>query len=206
MEYIYKDDFEEIKKDFESLGEGYIERIQLMYSILKESDWALVIKCHAILESVVTELLLAHTDQSSLRDLIERLPLSDEEIGKMKIAKDYDCIPRSQRSFVRSFSTLRNNLVHKVGNINFNFEDHVSTLNKEQKKNWSRSYSWWADDDDGEENVWGQDSLKHPKIAVWLSVFFFMVTHSTDTLGTKTKNKMQKAMNRRARDLVESGI
>ncbi|WP_257818401.1 hypothetical protein [Burkholderia glumae] len=104
-----------------------------LLALLDGDDWSLVIKSHALIESLVTELIVSKIDQPTMKSFIERLPLSDNEIGKIRIAKDYGILSAGQRSFLKNFSELRNRLVHRVENINFKFLEYVANLDKNQK-------------------------------------------------------------------------
>ena len=121
--YLTKKQVAEILNDTKnSMAKGLIDKTEFMLSILKTDDWSMIIKAHALIETIVTELIIAQTEEEKLKSLIERLPLSDEQIGKLKITKDYNLLTSEQRVFVKRFSELRNMIVHKFENINFNLD------------------------------------------------------------------------------------
>lgn len=52
-----------------------------------------------------------------------------------------------QRRFIRYFSELRNSLVHRLDNLGFTFENYVSTLDTNRRRNLKESVAWFADDE-----------------------------------------------------------
>ncbi|MCM2538690.1 hypothetical protein [Burkholderia glumae] len=147
-----------------------------LLALLDGDDWSLVIKSHALIESLVTELIVSKIDQPTMKSFIERLPLSDNEIGKIRIAKDYGILSAGQRSFLKNFSELRNRLVHRVENINFKFLEYVANLDKNQKKSWQEAYTWFErEGDEGKESVWSAAAIDNPRWAVFMSVFMFVI-------------------------------
>jgi len=171
--YLTKEQVAEILNDTKnSIAEGLRDKMGFMLSILKADDWSMIIKAHALIETIITELIIAQTEEEKLKSLIERLPLSDEQIGKLKITKDYNLLTSEQRTFVKRFSELRNMIVHKFENINFNLEEHINSLDKNQKKSWLKTITWYTDKDTKEK--WEKISIEHPSIGLWFSTMMFI--------------------------------
>ena len=152
----------------------------------------MIIKSHALIETLVTELILSKIEKSKLRSLIERLPLSDTEIGKIKIAKDYALLSSEERKFIKTFSELRNKSVHKFENIDFNLTNYVDSLDRNQKQSWKQSWKQsftWFENSKTTEKSWKEKTLSSPKIAVWLSPYMFVATTvvKINELNTMTK-------------------
>lgn len=143
--YVYMSDVERLVREMGQGMDESLERVteQLM-PFIDDTDWAMVIKLHAAIEAMITQVILAHTNQESLRSVIERLPLSDNQTGKGRIATALGLITSSQFAFLRKFSELRNSLVHRVENLDVNLKDYFAGLDREQKKSWRTAIAWTA--------------------------------------------------------------
>jgi hypothetical protein len=116
-------------------------------SLVEESDWSFVIKIHALMESAFTHLIsqtltISVKDYSpetfneqSLSQLLAWIELSGKRVGKIAFAESLGLIFDFQRSFISRLSELRNELVHKVTNVSFEFPKYVASLDKNQKAN-----------------------------------------------------------------------
>ena len=87
-----------------NLTNSVIEKIDFLIPLLDADDWTMIIKSHAVLENIITNLIITKIDEPKLEKLIERLPLSDDEIGKLLITKEYDLIHEDQRTFIKKLS------------------------------------------------------------------------------------------------------
>jgi len=186
----------------DEISEEVKKNQDFLLSLLDEDDWSVIIKSHALIESLLTELIIKKTEQNSLKSVVERLPLSDEQIGKLKIAKDYGLLSAQQRSFVKKLSSLRNDLVHKFENIDFDLKTSVNELDKNQKKSWQKLLTWYAKDDETKQ-YWEKAALENPKLAVWFSVFMF-VSLTLVTLGEiKVKTKINALANETSKKILD---
>ncbi len=132
--YLYRDEAERLTAEMrEGLGTALRNISDQLLEFLTDNDWAMVIKLHAAIEATITQVILAHTNQEVLRPIIERLPLSDNQTGKGRIAVELELITKSQFTFLRKFSELRNSLVHRVENIGFNIVEYFERMDGAQK-------------------------------------------------------------------------
>lgn len=170
--YLLKNQAQDLlRKVIDDLLNNLKGNSDFMVTLIQDDDWSMIIKSHALIESLVTELLLAVTEEPKLRKLIERLPLSDEQMGKVKIAKDYELLSSRERAFIKKLSSLRNDLVHDFENINFKLEDYVKTLSDNgQKKSWQSAFTWYEEEEQKVDS-WKAYTLSKPKIAVWMAIF-----------------------------------
>lgn len=172
--YLYSDKAQQL---LANLGKEMTDELKgktdFMLSLLSEDDWSIIIKSHTLIEALVTELIVAKTEESDMKVVIERLPLSDKQIGKVRIAKNYDLLTSEERAFICRFSELRNQLVHRFENVDFNLEEYVSGLDKGQREMWQKAFTWF-EEGIAEENSWKESTITNPKMAVWLSVFMFV--------------------------------
>jgi len=160
----------------------------------------MVIKLHAAIEATVTQVILAHTNQDVLRSVIERLPLSDNQTGKGRIAVELGLITSSQFSFLRKFSELRNNLVHRLENIDFDLRKHFEGMDKEQRKAWRKAIAW-------QDTAVKQEALavmldQNPKMALFLSVFTLVTLMTVAEQEYLVRRKVDFLSERTMRELV----
>ena len=86
--YVYKDEATALLRESADSMVATIERHRdKLFDLVNETDWALVIKLHATLEATVTQLVVAYT-ADELKPVVERLPLSDAQVGKAKMGVD----------------------------------------------------------------------------------------------------------------------
>jgi len=198
--YLYKDDAERLTAELKKgLKVALTDVSTQLLDFLKDSDWAMMIKLHAAIEATITQVILAHIDQQVLRSVIERLPLSDNQSGKGRIALDLGIITKSQFTFIRRFSELRNNLVHRVENINFDLKKWYSDLDAQQKKSWRSAIAWQEGEVKQEALI---DMLEsNPKLGLFLSVFTivtlltcaeqeYLVRSKVDMLSDRTMKEL----------------
>lgn len=167
------------------------DKVEFMRSLLDADDWSMIIKTHALIETIITELIITCTEEDKLKPLIERLPLSDEQIGKLRILKDYNLLTVSQRLFIKRFSELRNMTVHKLENINFNLEEYINTFDKNQKKSWIKTLTWYTEEASVQED-WGIIILHQPKIGLWLSTMMLVSLVSLEIKKLQGSKKVRE--------------
>jgi len=203
--YIQKDDaIKLIDKVRISSIENLIEKINFMKTLLQADDWSMIIKSHALIETLVTELIISQIDEEKLKSLIERLPLSDEQVGKLKITKDYNLLTQEQRKFIKRFSELRNMIVHKFENINFNLDEYSKSLEKNQKKSWLNIITWYANDDIKNKEDWKKISDDNPSVGVWFSVVQLVSEITLKSEELKGHTNIQKQADKTIKELLSN--
>lgn len=173
---------EAIKEAFDTVQ----ARVDQVASFLDESDWALVIKLHTMVEAAVTQLLVAHTD-SALHQVMKHIPLSDVNTGKARMAKDLGLISSSQLGFIQRFSTLRNKLAHNADNLEFDLKEHVRKMDSNQRRQWKRDLNWAPPG-----GIVGEDrdsAIEEPKTELYLSIIRLMSLMAVDETFKKLNNK-----------------
>ena len=108
------------------LGSGFLS------DLLSEDDWSFVIKSHALLEAAVSQLLTHHIGDQRLASIVERLELSNMQVGRLAFVRALDLLDKPHHRFIRSLSELRNDLVHDVHSTRFHFSDHLAAMDKNQ--------------------------------------------------------------------------
>ncbi len=201
--YIFKDEAKKLLNDSsDSMISELRQKSDFMLALIEDDDWSMIIKSHALVESLITELLVSKTEEPKLKSLIERLPLSDDQIGKIKIAKDYELLSTSERSFIKRLSELRNSLVHKFENIDFNLINYVNSLDKNQKKSWQKTFTWY-EHGRSVENSWVENTLSKPKISVWMSIYMFVSLTVVKISELKNQTQIDDASQRTINELLK---
>jgi hypothetical protein len=158
------------------LGTGFFDTLMSM------SDWALVIQGHALIEAAVGDALTVAARNSKLRSIYDRLPLSDPRAGKVAFARAHDLLGDEEFAFLQTFSELRNQLVHKIGNIKFSLSDHVATMDGSQLKTWRSRFRGIGLTDSMAD--WLHDAARNkPRGAVWMAVVLIvyrLLPHTED--------------------------
>lgn len=199
--YLYRDEAERLTEEMrQGLNKALRQISDQLLAFLEDTDWAMVIKLHAAIEATVTQVILAHTNQDVLRSVIERLPLSDNQTGKGRIAVELGLITSSQFSFLRKFSELRNNLVHRLENIDFDLRKHFEGMDKEQRKAWRKAIAW--QDTEVKQEVLAEMLDQNPKMALFLSVFTMVTLMTVAEQEYLVRRKVDFLSERTMRELV----
>jgi hypothetical protein len=187
------------KSDADALLKGMLDGVQgvvkshvnFLFNIFEEDDWSFVIKSHALVEAAMTQLLVDSVGDERFKRIFERLPLSDDESGKLAVAKELGLLEKDHRRFVRFFSTLRNSLVHRVENVGFLFEPHIAKMDPAQKKSWQDSIIWFPQPEETRKQ-WREIALKQPKIALLIAVYRLVVECSITSSQLRTTKSLDK--------------
>jgi hypothetical protein len=168
--YLKKTDAQDLLRTFsDKVGSKLQETNEFLAHLAEEDDWSFVIKSHALIEATVTRLITSTLGDKRISPPLERLPLSDNQMGKIAIAKQLGVLDGPQRKFIKWYSELRNSLVHKVENIEFSFSEHWAGLDQNQKKAWKKTIDWSR-----KTNEPNKDFCKlienQIKTALWLSI------------------------------------
>jgi hypothetical protein len=107
-----------------------------------EDDWSFVIKSHAFLEAALTHLLAEHLGKEDLLPVFAYLETSNVRTGKLAFVKAFDLLDKGARRFIHTLSELRNDLVHEVSNVNFNFATYVSSLSDKERKEFIGAFEY----------------------------------------------------------------
>jgi len=199
------------REDAENFLGGLTDRLagefgavhKVLYRLLKEDDWSLVIKTHAMLEAIVTDLIIARTNEAQLKSVVERLPLHDNQIGKLAIVKQYGLLTKGQLRFIRCASELRNELVHRLENIDFCFEQYVASMDGNQRKALSESLTWHSLETEASE-AWSKAALENTKVAFWFSVYMLVTIVVLDSETLKMREELDEMALRATRELLQT--
>jgi hypothetical protein len=135
-------------------------------ALYAEDDWSFVVKAHALVEAVVSDLLTSHVGRQSLKPIFERLELSETSTGKLAFVKALGLLRAEELGFVKRFSELRNRLVHNVRNVSFRFDSYVAGLDRNQRKAFQSALTYFTASHK-EVPDWRETALRRPKMALW---------------------------------------
>ena len=139
-----------------------------------ENDWSFVIKSHAFLEAALSHLIANALEAPALGSILAHVDTSNTRSGKLAFLRELDLLDDASRRFIKSFSELRNSLVHDVSQVSFSFSEYLAGLDKQQKDNFAKSFSLFATgptfERNGKEVSTRQFVLQSPKQSVWFSL------------------------------------
>jgi hypothetical protein len=139
-----------------------------------EGDWSFVVKCHAFLEAALSHLLADVLSEPALQGVFANTETSNNKSGKLAFLKHLDLLNDDARRFIRSFSELRNGLVHDVSQVGFSFATHIESLNRQQRQSFVKSFGYFANGPtfgrDGKSISTHDFLIQHPKQGIWYSV------------------------------------
>jgi len=99
-------------------------------SLLKEDesdDWSFVIKLHALLEAAVAHVIIAKMELPEAQDFVARLNMQGQT-SKTTLGKARRVLESKHVTFITALSTIRNECVHDVRNVDFMFAGYVEHL------------------------------------------------------------------------------
>jgi hypothetical protein len=142
--------------------------------LVNEDDWSFIVKSHAFLEAAISHLLADSLSEPALQAVFANTETSNSRSGKLAFLKTLDLLNEDARRFIRSFSELRNSLVHEVSQVDFNFTTHLKSLDKQQTDKFVKAFGYFANGSTFERNGDLVDTrsflLKNPKQGLWYSV------------------------------------
>ncbi|MEN3327558.1 MAG: hypothetical protein V7638_2365 [Acidobacteriota bacterium] len=201
--YLYR---EEAKGLLANLAHSSIdlleEKLMFLLDLLKEDDWTFVIKAHALIETAVTQMLVEHLGEVELMKIVELLPLSENRTGKIAVARQLKLLDDKQRRFVRFFSELRNSLVHRLDNLNFTFENYVSTLDSNQRRSLKESVAWFADDEQMRKE-WEMIAEDNPRVGVYIAIHCLMAHCILSTQQSSALREIDEMAIRTTKELLD---
>jgi hypothetical protein len=164
-----------------------------------DSDWACIIKLHALIEGAVST-VLATTLDPRLKRAFERLPLSDRDVGKVVFASQLGLLSDGHAKFVRMLSELRNRLVHNPRNMTFTLKAYIESLDRNQQRTFVSTLQQAIDVDDSAATPSAADYLEQPKVYI-LSVATVVIA-----VCVKATVRVERAAVRRRRQRIKTEL
>lgn len=135
---------------------------------LEQNDWSFIVKAHALLESVVCQLLATHLRQPALEYVLAQKVQMEQRIEMLKAV---DITDSTQRQMMRLLGKLRNNLVHNAQQTDFRFGEYFK--NRNNRRNFVEAFATtWPDPIPGTTPPLSRADyvLQKPRYAIWMSV------------------------------------
>jgi len=126
MSDLFDEAIHEIEKEIK-VPEGFFK------GLLNEDDWSFIIKIHALIEAVISFLLVKSLSKPKLKNVISFLELSNTRTGKLAFIKDLNLLKKKHRRFIKCLSEIRNSLTHNVSNVGINLDGFFNELNKQKR-------------------------------------------------------------------------
>lgn len=141
-------------------------------SIHKGDDWTVIIRTHALVESMVSHLLTHAIGDVRLSRFFERLELGNVQTGKLALAGTLELLEPKERRFIKTLGELRNRLVHDIRNVNFNPREYFEALDKNQRRAFLEATTYWTSEPPEKRLA----SLKgEPQNLIWISMLALIV-------------------------------
>jgi uncharacterized protein YutE (UPF0331/DUF86 family) len=202
---IYRKDAEKLVQELDDeLLMQLDQHLKFMEDLVDDDDWSFVIKSHALIEASITQMLTEHSGDARFKNLFERLPLSDDEMGKILVAKLLNLLEKRERKFVQLYSQLRNKLVHRIENINFSLKAHIEDMDSSARKSWQESITWFSGDNT--RSSWKKVAIQTPRIALWVAIFILVSMCSISTYEVKGLSEIKKLALKTAEELFRETI
>lgn len=108
--------------------------------LLKEDDWSFVIKLSSLFEGACTHALNARIDKPELLEALGHLEMANLRSGKLVMLKQLGAISNEQHNILTQLAALRNQLVHRIANVTFQFRPYLDSLNTSQFNSFVKAF------------------------------------------------------------------
>ncbi|MEA9712892.1 hypothetical protein [Xanthomonas campestris] len=197
-----------VEQIFEDMKTGVLSGLDVSGLFLKkiqgDSDWSFVIKVQTLVETSLTEGLVRWIGELKIKRFLDRLPLSDEEVGKLALAKDLGILDSRQRQFVRRLAQLRNNLAHRADHADFSLPQYISNFDSQKRAAWQQAICWFSESGDESRTYWREAALNQPRLAIWLATYMLVALINLSATEREASRSTKKAALKTAEELYES--
>jgi len=156
-----------VQKLLESIG---LPR-DFLDQLLKESDWSLVIKMHAVFEAVLASLITKRLANPQVGDVVSNLDFNNTKAGKVALARALGLVESPEVAFLRGLSELRNKLVHNIENVTFSFKTHVASLSAAELKKFRTEFGFAIRRLENGDAEYDKYLRTHPRLIVYLAAY-----------------------------------
>ena len=166
---------DELIEDVQKISKEMRIPINFLIDLKENDDWSFIIKMHAFLEALISHSISETIHRNELTDILSHLDMGNTQYGKIIISEKLGLIGSDGKKFLMKLNNLRNHLAHNVHEINFSFSSYLESLDKNQKKEFLKSFSYFTTDEDMRDHydVVADIVFNHPKDALWLCAMHF---------------------------------
>lgn len=102
-------------------------------NLRQEDDWSFLVKTAALVEAVVTELIIASVPDPRVHEVLTRLRMQGRD-GKIALAQSLKLLSPEQLRYVGKVCELRNGVLHDVRHVAFTFQSHLTAMAESQRR------------------------------------------------------------------------
>jgi hypothetical protein len=147
----------------------------VIWSLRDEPDqWTFFIKAQALIESALTTVLVSQDKR--LNDVLEALPLSHAQYGKITTARALGILDEEDVAFVQVVNKVKNLLVHDIRNVAFDFKKYFSTLSVEHQRQIVKVLAYGFKGHRTTPESMEDNLSRHPVFVVWSGLVRFIAT------------------------------
>jgi hypothetical protein len=162
--------------------------------LLKEDDWSFIIKVSALFEAATTHLLSVRFRAPEIETELAFLEQANPRNGKIVLLEKMGAIYKEQAAFLTKLANLRNQLAHKIENVNFSFSDYLANMDPNQTK----AFVKWVGHGVVESAEYKGSHLtrydlvtSNPKMSIWLTAAEILACMNLDIEGVETQIKIE---------------
>lgn len=162
--------------------------------LLQEDDWSFVIKVSALFEAATTHLLAVRFRAPEIEAELAFLEQANPRNGKIVLLEKMEALYKEQAVFLTKLANLRNQLAHKIENVNFSFDNYIFEMDKKQIS----AFVKWAGHGVVETaNYKGACITRHdfvkgnPKFSIWLTAAEILACMNLDIQDVETRIQIE---------------
>lgn len=171
---------------------------EMLTGFHEESDWAFIIKSHALFEASLNQAVLHVLGDDRIKRFTEKLSVS----YKVRLARDLGVLDESQVEFIKYFSEIRNKLVHNVNNVNFDLKEHVASLPRTKAKEFASAIVWKKKDEEVTK-IWLTRVHDSPKLVILVFMFMLLTLLQLKALEASGHRKIAQLSSETADEFFE---
>jgi hypothetical protein len=172
-------------------------------SLMAEDDWSFVIKLSALFEAASGQALAAKLQHSEIESELSYL----EQAKKITLILKLNIITKEQSKFLIELATLRNTLVHNIGNVTFNWETFTSTFDENQKKSFVKVFGHGIHEHfeiNGVSSNRTDFTVDNPKMAIWVTAQEVLACLHADIANSSNIEKINEIGQKLVQKLVQN--
>ncbi|MFA6468216.1 MAG: hypothetical protein WCW35_04900 [Bacteroidota bacterium] len=118
----------------------------------EEDNWGFIIKAHALIETMLTQVLSAKTDKR-LETVFGKMALTGGQASKVKAAESLDLINDVQIELIELFSAIRNKYVHSAKYISMDLQSYFKGIDSNKLRKHAKNIINLMLDNPDEEDI-----------------------------------------------------
>ena len=158
---------------------------RFFHSLIDEpDDWSFVIKCHALLETIICSWLASHFGDQALQEVFARKMHMRARISMLRALT---LANKQEVTMMEAFGTLRNRLVHNVQQTNFTFDEYFK-----DPKNLEKFQNNFVIGEDAEQYRLTAEAF--PRQAIWTCIVLVASRSLEEEVQTRIRDAKREAL------------